>query len=123
MLNVQELDQFVAHQDQLKDDNQGPVVLVNIFHVAPEKGDDLLAVWANILQTFKSQSGFISAQFHRGTAGSGTFLNYAVWESTAAYRAAYENPAFRERLPAYPEWTTATPHLFRKVAIENVCVA
>ncbi len=123
MLNVQELDQFVAHQNQLSDDNQGPVVLVNIFHVSPEKGDDLLAVWANILRTFKSQPGFISAQFHRGTAGSGTFLNYAVWESTAAYRAAYENPDFRERLPAYPDGTTATPHLFRKVAIENVCVA
>ena len=123
MLNVQELDQFVAHQDQLTDDHQGPVVLVNIFHVTPKEGDNLVAVWGDILRTFKSQPGFISAQFHRGTAGSGTFLNYTVWESITHYRAAYENPAFRQRLPAYPEGTVATPHLFRKVAIDNVCVA
>lgn len=123
MLNVGELDQFVAHQDQLNDDNQGPVVLVNIFHVTPEQGDNLLTVWGDILRTSKSQPGFISAQFHRGVAGSGTFLNYAVWESIAYYRAAYENPAFRQQLPAYPDGTVATPHLFRKVAIDNVCVA
>lgn len=123
MLTVQELDQFVAHQDQLNDDKQGPVVLVNIFHVAPEQGDQLAAVWGDILRTFKSQPGFISAQFHQGTAGSGTFLNYAIWESIEHYRAAYQDPAFRQRLPAYPDGAVATPHLFRKVAIDNVCVA
>lgn len=123
MINVQELDQFVTHQNQLNDDSPEPAVLVNIFHVTPDQGDALVAVWGDILRTFRSLPGFISAQFHRGTAGSGTFLNYSVWESVAHYRAAFENPEFRNMLVGYPEGSVATPHLFRKVAIENVCVA
>ena len=123
MLTVNELDPFVSHQDQLSDDSQEPAVLVNIFHVNPEHGDTMVAVWGDILRTFRSLPGFISAQFHRGTAGSGTFLNYSVWESVAHYRAAYENPKFRKMLVGYPEGSVATPHLFRKIAIENVCVA
>lgn len=123
MLNVQELDQFVSHQDQLNDDSREPAVLINIFHVTPEQGDKLEAVWGDILRTFRSLPGFISAQFHRGTSGSGTFLNYSVWESVAHYRAAFENPEFRKKLVGYPDGAVATPHLFRKVAIENVCVA
>ncbi|ADB41340.1 antibiotic biosynthesis monooxygenase family protein [Spirosoma linguale] len=123
MLNVQELDKFVTHQAQLNDDSKEPVVLVNLFHVAPEQGDELMVVWGDILRSFRSTPGFISAQFHRGTAESGTFLNYSVWESVAHYQAAFENPVFRQKLPNYPDGAVASPHLFRKVAIQNVCVA
>ena len=123
MFKMQEMDGFVAHDEQIKDESPDAVVLVNVFHVNPEQGDELMAVWGDLLRTFKSQPGFISAQFHRGTAGSGTFLNYSVWESVTHYRAAYENPAFRARLTEYPDSAVATPHLFHRVAIENVCVA
>lgn len=123
MFTVRPLDQFVTHEDQMKEDGREPVVLVNVFHVEPEKADEFESVWAGIIRDFKSQPGFISAQFHRGTAGSGTFLNYAVWESVAHYRAVFTNPDLQGRLAAYPEGTVATPHLFRKVAIPGVCVA
>ena len=98
-------------------------MLVNIFHVDPEHGDDLVEVWGDLLRRFKSQPGFVSAQFHRGTAGSGTFLNYAIWESTAAYRDAYADPRFRQLLKDYPPETVATPHLFTKLAVPGVCTA
>lgn len=122
MFSLKEIDEYVTHDQQVEEQSEGPVVLVNIFHVKPEEGDELIATWGNIIRQFKSSPGFISAQFHRGTAGSGTFLNYAVWESVAHYRAAYTDPAFRSRLPGYPDGAVATPHLFEKVAIPNVCV-
>jgi hypothetical protein len=40
----------------------------------------------------KRQPGSISAQLHRGIAGSGVFINYAVWESTEQYQLAFNNP-------------------------------
>ena len=123
MFSIQQLDQHVTHDQQVQEENSGPVVLVNIFHVKPEEADQLIKVWGDILRTFRSAPGFLSAQFHQGTAGSGTVLNYAVWESAAYYRAAYEDPTFRSKLPGYPDGAVATPHLFRKVAIENICVA
>lgn len=123
MLTVHELDQHVTHDQQVQDPTDGPVVLVNIFHVDPKDADELEGTWSAILRRFKSSPGWISAQFHRGTAGSGTFLNYSVWESTAHYRAAFTNPDFRSMLPGYPDSAVATPHLFTKVAVEGVCVA
>ena len=123
MVRIAPLDAHVDHEAQLADDTPGPVVLVNIFHVDPEHGDDLVAVWGDLLRRFHSRPGFISAQFHRGTAGSGTFLNYAIWESTAAYRDAFDDPAFRGLLADYPAETVATPHLFTKQAVAGVCTA
>ena len=123
MFTIGELDQHVTHDQQTQDGTDGPVVLVNIFHVKPEEGDDLVALWGDIIRQFKNQPGYISAQFHQGLAGSGTFLNYSIWESTAHYHAVYNNPDFRSKLPGYPDGAVATPHLFRKVAIPGVCVA
>lgn len=120
---LKELDQYVTHDEQVKDPAEGPVVLVNIFHVDPAEMDDLVSRWGDIIRTYKSAPGFISAQFHRGTGGSGTLLNYAVWESIAHYAACYNDPAFREMIADYPAGAVATPHLFRKEAIEDVCVA
>ena len=123
MFKVQPLDGYVTHEDQIQEESPGPVVLVNIFHLEPEKADEFTSVWGGIIREYKSQPGFISVQLHRGTAGSGTFLVYSVWESVAHYRAVMNNPDFQGELPAYPDGTVATPHLFRKVAVENVCVA
>jgi quinol monooxygenase YgiN len=123
MLELQELDKVVSIRDQLRDQGEEPVVLVNVFHVAPDRTDALLSAWADDARYFKAQAGFISAQLHRGIAGSGTFLNYAVWESVGAFRAAFANPAFQAKLANYPHGTTGSPHLFRKLAVNGVCVA
>jgi heme-degrading monooxygenase HmoA len=117
-----EMDRTVTLADQLKDEG-GAVVLVNTFVAAPEDADQLLAAWAADAAIMKRQPGFISTQLHRGVAGSGAFLNYAVWESVAHFRAAFANPEFRARLTEYPKSATASPHLFRPVAVPGICVA
>jgi heme-degrading monooxygenase HmoA len=116
-----EMDRTVTLADQLKDEG-GAVVLVNTFVAPPEDVDQLLAAWATDAAIMKRQPGFISTQLHRGVAGSGAFLNYAVWESVAHFRAAFANPEFRARLAEYPESATASPHLFRPVAVPGICV-
>jgi len=50
-------------------------------------------------------------------------MNYAVWQSVAAFRTAFTSPKFQTKLAAYPDHVTISPHLFRKVAVDGVCVA
>ncbi|WAP67191.1 antibiotic biosynthesis monooxygenase family protein [Jiella pelagia] len=122
MVKFTEMDQTVTLASQLEDEG-GPVILINTFIVPPEDADALLKAWTNDAAVMKRQPGFISTQLHRGIAGSGTFLNYAVWQSTAHFRAAFNNPEFQAQLGDYPETTTASPHLFRKVDVSGICVA
>lgn len=116
-----EMDKHVTIYDQLKEGG-GPVVLINVFTVDPKDADQLLAAWADDAAYMKRQPGFISTQFHRGIAGSGAFLNYAVWETVEHFRRAFENPEFRAKLDHYPASATVSPHLFRKAAVADICV-
>jgi heme-degrading monooxygenase HmoA len=122
MLKMTEWDERVSIRDQLSE-NEGPVVLVNRFTVAPAEADLLLAAWTDDAGYFKHRPGFISTQLHRGIGGSPVFLNYAIWESVERFRTAFSNPEFRAKLENYPASTVAAPHLFRKLAVENICVA
>jgi hypothetical protein len=49
-------------------------------------------------------------------------MNYAVWESVAHFRAAFNNPAFKAALDQYPSSAVASPHLFTRLTIPNLCV-
>jgi heme-degrading monooxygenase HmoA len=71
----------------------------------------------------KRQPGFISTQLQRAIGESPTYLNYAVWETTADFRAAFAHPEFRSKISACPSSVVASPHLFQKVAVSGVCVA
>ena len=117
-----EMDPAVTLVDQFADDG-GPVILFNTLTVPPGDADRLLAAWAADAAIMKRRPGFISAQLHRGIAGSGVFLNYAVWESAAHFKAAFTSPGFRERLGKYPPGTEVTPHLFRRVSVPGLCTA
>lgn len=101
----------------------GPVVLVNLFML--DKADELefLEIWQDDAAFMKRQSGFIATQLHRALGENPTYLNYAIWESTAAFRAAFSHPDFQTKLSAYPSSTVASPHLFQKVAVPNICIA
>ena len=101
----------------------GPVVLVNVFTLDKADEPRFLEVWQDDAAFMKRQPGFISTQRHRALGDSPTYLNYAVWESTAAFRAAFSNPDLQARISAYPPSAVATPHLFQKVAVPGVCVA
>jgi heme-degrading monooxygenase HmoA len=121
MLQLAEMDDRVRLADQLAEE-VGPVILINTFRVAPEEADALLAAWAADAAYLKQQPGFISAQLHRGIAGSGVFLNHAVWESVQAFRDAFADPQFQATFARYPDSTVASPHLFQKVAVPGICV-
>jgi heme-degrading monooxygenase HmoA len=100
-----------------------PVVLVNVFTLDAADEAAFLAAWQDDAMFMKQQPGFISAQLHRAIGDSCAYLNYAVWESTEAFRAAFSHPQFRAGLKAYPSSAVASPHLFQKVAVPGVCVA
>ena len=117
-----EMDQAVTLSDQLETE-AGPVVLINTFVVPSEDANQLLSVWAGDATLMKMQPGFISTQLHRGIAGSGVFLNYAVWQSVAHFRGAFTNPEFQAKLADYPEKATVSPHLFKKVEVFGICTA
>src|SRR5215211_7454887 len=121
MAKFGEMDEKVTLSEQLEE-NVSPVILIHKFNVKPEEADQLLKTWADDAAYFKSQPGFISAQLHRGIAGSGTFINYAVWESITMYRKAVNNVGIQTLLSKYPPSTVASPHLFKKVAVPGICV-
>ena len=100
-----------------------PVVLVNVFTLDKADEQTFLKTWQDDAEFMKCQPGFISTQLHRAIGESPTYLNYAVWESTAAFRAAFTHPGFRARLSMYPSSAVASPHLFTKVAVPGICVA
>lgn len=100
-----------------------PVVLVNVFTMDRADEPAFLRAWQGDAEIMKRQPGFISTQLHRAVGDSPTYLNYAVWESTADFRAAFANPEFRAKLSDYPASAVASPHLFQTVAVPGICVA
>jgi heme-degrading monooxygenase HmoA len=87
----------------------GPVVLVNVITLDKADEQTFLKTWQDDAAFMKRQPGFISTQLHRALGESPTYLNYAVWESTARYRAAFGHPEFRAKLPSYPSSVVASP--------------
>jgi len=122
MLSLRPMDPAFPIERQLAVD-ASPVVLVNVFTFDQADEHALLEAWEHDAQFMKQQPGFISTQLHRAIGESPTYLNYAVWETTAAFRAAFTDPEFLARLSDYPSSVVATPHLFRKVAVSGICVA
>ena len=121
MLQLKPLDSTVPIFQQLGAE-QAPVVLVNIFNVAAADIPALLDAWAADANWMKQQAGYISTQLHRGIAGSTVFMNYAVWESVGHFRAAFNHPDFKSALGRYPSSAVASPHLFERLTVPNLCV-
>ena len=122
MVKMVEMDEAVTLQQQMGQE-VGPVILINKFNVGPADVDSFLVAWAADAAFFKRQPGFISTQLHRGIGGSCVFINYAVWESVSHFRQALSQPEFHEALKNYPPSAVGSPHLFKKVAVPNICVA
>jgi heme-degrading monooxygenase HmoA len=101
----------------------GPVVLANVFMLDRADEQGVLRSWQDDAAFMKRRPGFISAQLHRAIGESATYLNYAVWETTAHFRAAFTHPEFQAKLSTYPSSVVAMPHLFQKVAVPDICIA
>nr|WP_054059691.1 antibiotic biosynthesis monooxygenase family protein [Pseudomonas fuscovaginae] len=100
-----------------------PVVLVNVFTLDTDDEPVFLDAWKDDAAFMKRQPGFISTQLHRALGESPTYLNYAVWESTAAFRAAFTHPEFIAKISTYPSSAVVSPHLFQKVGVAGICTA
>ena len=122
MVQLRPMDTQVPIFNQLSED-LAPVILINLFTVDAVDVPVLLKAWEDDANWMKRQAGYISTQLHRGIAGSCVFLNYAVWESVAHFRAAFTHPEFQNALAAYPSSAVAQPHLFSRVAVPNLCAA
>jgi len=121
MLQLKPLDESVSIFQQLGAD-VSPVILVNIFNVAESDIPALLKAWEDDANWMKMQPGYISTQLHKGIAGSTVFMNYAVWESAALFSAAFNHPDFKKALEHYPSSAVASPHLFTRLTVPNLCV-
>ncbi len=122
MSSLKPLDPAFPIERQLTID-ASPVVLVNLFTLGKADEPAFLKTWQDDAAFMKRQPGFISTQLHRAIGENPTYLNYAVWESTAAFRAAFSHPEFQAKLSAYPTSAVASPHLFQTVAVPGICVA
>ena len=121
MLLLRPLDPAIPIERQLGID-ASPVVLINLFTLDKADEQAFLKAWRPDAEFMKRRPGFISTQLHRAIGENPTYLNSAVWESTAAFRAAFTQPEFRATLSTYPSSAVAQPHLFQKVAVAGVCV-
>jgi heme-degrading monooxygenase HmoA len=121
MLQLRPLDNNVPIFQQLGAE-ASPVVLINLFEVDEADIPGLLKAWENDANWMKRQPGYISTQLHRGIGGSTVFMNYAVWESVAHFRTAFNHPDFKGSLEQYPSSAIASPHLFTRLSVANLCV-
>ena len=116
------MDPHTTYRAQLGADT-GPIVLANTLTSTPEDIDEVIAIWKADAEFMKAQPGFVSTQLHRGTAGSGTLLNVAVWETTAHLRNAFMSDEFQQHISRYPDSAVVSPHVFERLAVEGICVA
>lgn len=122
MVDFKPLDPEFPIEQQLGID-AGPVVLVNIFTVDPADQQDLVQAWRDDALWMKKQPGYISTQLHKAVGDGSMYMNYAVWDSVADFRAAFSNPNFQQHLNHYPSSAATAPHLFEKIAVPNCCTA
>ena len=121
MLQLRPLDSNVPIFQQLSTD-VSPVILVNLFQVDSADIPALLKAWEDDANWMKKQPGYISTQLHQAIGGSWMFLNYAVWESVGHFRTAFNHAEFKSALEHYPSSAIASPHLFTRLSVANLCV-
>jgi quinol monooxygenase YgiN len=76
------------------------LTLVNVFTVDPEKQQQLVTLLIEATEkTMKHMPCFVSANIHRSLDGK-KVVNYAQWESMAAFDAMRKNPAAASHMKA-----------------------
>ncbi len=122
MLKHVELDPQTSLLSQFADKLDEPILLVNLFNVDHKDHEEFKSSWGTDASFFTKQPGCLSAQLHQGIQGSSLFLNYALFENTAAFAATTQQPEFAPLRKVYPDSAVAHPHLFRRVHIPGICV-
>jgi quinol monooxygenase YgiN len=104
MVKVIEIDERVPLGKQL-DKDVGPVILINTFTMDAEDADQFLRTWTSAAEISKKFPGVISAQLHRGIAGSSAFVAYLVFESVESIKQLYNSADFQSSISKYPAST------------------
>lgn len=87
------------------------LTLINVFIVEPEKQQQLVTVLIDATeQTMKHLPGFVSANIHRSLDGK-KVVNYAQWESKAAFEAMIKDPKAIPHMKAAAALATFEPIL------------
>src|ERR1700759_1857000 len=98
------------------DDTTGQVTLINNFQVAGDRDAAFRAMWGETSKYFIARPGFVSLRLHRAVSAGAPYrwVNVAVWESEADFRAAHGTEEFRALVPA-PGWAEfpSVPALFQ----------
>ena len=86
--------------------------LINVFTVAPENQQHLVDLLIQATEkTMGHIPGFVSASIHKSRDGV-RVVNYAQWESEAAFEAMARDPRAQEHMKAVSKIATADFHLY-----------
>lgn len=119
MPQFKELNNRITLEQQMQTNEDGSIVLINVFTVDSGDETELIERWSHDAEFLKSQPGYISAQMHKGIGESTTYVNYAIWESVESFRRAFAHPEFQRRIANYPESASISPHLFKKIGVKG----
>jgi quinol monooxygenase YgiN len=80
------------------DPKDGYAVLINTFHVAPERAEELMTLLERATQeTMQFQPGYVSANLHLSTDRA-RIVNCAPWRRRADFEAMLRDPAARTHI-------------------------
>ena len=122
MPKLTEKDAKVTLMEQMETD-VSPVVLINRFSVAPGEVDQLVKAWAADAAFLKTQPGYISAQLYRASEAELRVRQCRGLGVGRTFQARFHAPDVSGHLAGYPASAVASPHLFSKVTVPNICVA
>jgi hypothetical protein len=89
------------------DPKDGYAVLINTFHAAPERADQLLALLERATEeTMRFRTGFVSANLHM-SADRTRVVNYAQWHSRIDFETTLQDPQARVHIQEATEMATS----------------
>ena len=97
-----------------------PVTLINVFTVLPQRRGELLDLLVRATEeVIQHLPGFVSANLHVGTEGT-RIVNYAQWESVAAWQAMLAEPAAQDHLRRAAELAESyDPQLYEVASVHH----
>src|SRR3546814_19477899 len=115
-------DPNVSLESQVGSGHAGPVVMVGTYTTSPDKMDALLESWTVLAHIMRAQPGLLFCQLRRGIGGASVLMNYAVWESLYAFRAALDDPELCEEAQKLPQSVSAHQLLISHIAVSTILV-
>jgi quinol monooxygenase YgiN len=95
------------------------VTLINVFTVEPARQQELVALLITATEkVMQHQPGFVSANIHASADGE-RVVNYAQWESEAAFRAMLADPQAREHMSTITQFAQADPRLYGVASVHH----